>query len=255
VLAPRSRAVSGGKGHGQRSATREGSSRSVTPKPSCIRVATATIALTHPGSLISMALPLGASLGFAVSSANARSLKPCNVLASRAFAWVDFCLGNAAATTRAMRAPGSGRINLSQRGSLSAGEAQQPTGLISTSVARASHMAPGVILWRGPFGPSTAMSTSLPQASAASMCRRPSPRLASRASGTGVTSSASSQALMALPCMPGGTKAMAARLLTSLWSASARRFPSCQVIHTVGPCGTGAKSTISTEAPLTTARE
>jgi hypothetical protein len=71
----------------------------------------------------------------------------------------DFCLGRAEPSAIAMRARGRGTISRSQRGSLSAGEAQQPAGLISTSVARASHIAPGAIPRRGPGGPSTAMST------------------------------------------------------------------------------------------------
>ena len=74
-------------------------------------------------------------------------------------------------------ARGRGTISRSQRGSLSAGDAQQPAGLISTSVARASHSAPGAIPWRGPVGPSTAMSTSLPEASAASDLARTSRHL------------------------------------------------------------------------------
>jgi hypothetical protein len=126
----------------------------------------------------------------------------------------DFCLGRAEPSAIAMRARGRGTISRSQRGSLSAGEAQQPAGLISTSVARASHIAPGAIPRRGPGGPSTAMSTSLPEASAASICLSPSPRFASGASGIGVTPTPESQVLMAIPCTPGGTKAMAARPVT-----------------------------------------
>jgi hypothetical protein len=71
----------------------------------------------------------GVRFGRAVTSARARSFRRCNVAARRAIASADFCLGRAAPSAMAMRARGRGTISRSQRGSRSAGDAQQPAGL------------------------------------------------------------------------------------------------------------------------------
>ncbi len=57
VLAPSSRAVSGGSFQGQSSAMRDGSISSVKPKASCISAEMTMMARAQSGSLMAMAQP------------------------------------------------------------------------------------------------------------------------------------------------------------------------------------------------------